>query len=96
MRELTRRMAYRIRGLDPWTEQERRRIEIDRLARLCRHEMAARPEGRIRSAAEVAMARMWLRSQRGQGATSSVRCADSFPSRGSLREAGTWTGLIEA
>lgn len=57
--EATRRMAYRMRGLDPLGRSERRRTEIRRYAQLARYERMARPEGRVRQAIEVMIATIW-------------------------------------
>ena len=57
--EATRRMAYRMRGLDPLGRSERRRTEIHRYAQLARYERMAQPEGRVRQAIEVMIATIW-------------------------------------
>lgn len=57
--EATRRMSYRVRGLDPLGRSERRRTEIRRYAQLARYERMARPEGRLRAAIEVMIATIW-------------------------------------
>ena len=58
--EATRRMAYRTRGLDPLGRRERRILTWRREASLILHEMRARPEGRIRRAAETMIASLWV------------------------------------
>ena len=58
--EATRRMSYRVRGLDPLGRSERRRTEIRRYAQLARYERMARPEGRLRAAIEVMIASVWI------------------------------------
>ena len=58
--EATRRMAYRVRGMDPLGRRERRITSWKREASLALHEFRARPEGRIRRAAETMFASLWV------------------------------------